>query len=115
LAAKLLLTEPLPSEPAPQALTFSGGVAEYIYEREETDFGDLGKPLAKMIRNAINRNAFGLPVLMHESLGIRATAVGASQFNVQGGINPYVSDESILPLFNLPVLVPRIDLGEAVG
>ena len=44
----------------------------------------------------------------------RATAVGASQFNVQGGVNAYVSDESILPLINVPVLVPRIDLDDDV-
>jgi len=111
LTASLMLTDPLPAEPAPQAITFSGGVAEYIYEREETDFGDLGKPLAKAIRNALNRNRFGLPVLAHSSLGIRATAVGASQFNVQGGLNAYVSADAVLPLFNVPVLAPRLDLG----
>ncbi|MCC7367475.1 MAG: ethanolamine ammonia-lyase reactivating factor EutA [Chloroflexi bacterium] len=110
LVAKLMLTDPLPTHLPPRALTFSGGVAEFIYEREEQDFGDLGQPLAKAIRQALNRNRFGLPSLVHPSLGIRATAVGASQFNVQGGVNAYVPDESFLPLYNVPVLVPRIDL-----
>ena len=110
LAAKLMLTDPLPASPRAQALTFSGGVSEYIFQREESDFGDLGQPFAKAIRNALNRNTFGLPAIIDPNLGIRATAVGASQFNVQGGVNAYVSDESILPLLNVPVLVPRIEL-----
>jgi ethanolamine utilization protein EutA len=115
LAAKLMLTDPLPDDPAPQALTFSGGVSEYIFQREERDFGDLGLPLAKAIRTALNRGTFGLPAIVDPNLGILATAVGASQFNVQGGVNAYVSDESVLPLVNVPVLVPRIALGEEVS
>jgi ethanolamine utilization protein EutA len=115
LAAKLMLTDPLPASPRAQALTFSGGVSEYIFQREERDFGDLGLPFAKAIRTAMNRNTFGLPAIIDPNLGIRATAVGASQFNVQGGVNAYVSDESILPLMNVPVLVPRIDLTDDVA
>jgi ethanolamine utilization protein EutA len=110
LAAKLLLTEPLPADPAPQALTFSGGVSEFIFQREEADFGDLGQPLARAIRNALNHNAFGLPAIIDPNLGIRATAVGASLFNVQGGVNAFVSNEDALPLLNVPVLVPAIEL-----
>jgi ethanolamine utilization protein EutA len=112
LAAKLMLTDPLPAAPRPQALTFSGGVSEYVFQREETDFGDLGLPLAKAIRTALNRNTFGLPTIIDPNLGIRATAVGASQFNVQGGVNAYVSDESVLPLVNVPVLAPDIELDD---
>jgi len=47
LAAKLMLTDPLPADLAPQAMTFSGGVSEYIFQREDRDFGDLGLPFAK--------------------------------------------------------------------
>ena len=112
LAAKLMLTDPLPAEPAPQALTFSGGVSEFIFQREEADFGDLGQPLAKAIRNALNRNTFGLPAIIDPNLGIRATAVGASQFDVQGGINAYISDPASLPLLNVPVLAPIFELGD---
>lgn len=112
LAAKLMLTDPLPTDPAPQALTFSGGVSEFIFEREEADFGDLGKPLAKAIRNALNRNTFGLPAIIDPNLGILATAVGASQFNTQGGINAYISNDASLPLLSVPVLVPRIEFNE---
>jgi ethanolamine utilization protein EutA len=115
LAAQLMLTEPLPASPRPQALTFSGGVSEYIFQREERDFGDLGLPFAKAIRAALSRNVFGLPAIIDPNLGIRATAVGASQFDVQGGVNAYVTDESILPLMNVPVLVPRIELDDDVS
>ena len=115
LAAKLMLTDPLPESPRAQALTFSGGVSEYIFRREERDFGDLGLPFARAIRNALNRNTFGLPAIIDPNLGIRATAVGASQFSVQGGVNAFVSDEAILPLINVPVLVPRIELEDDVS
>ena len=76
LAAKLMLTDPLPTSPRAQALTFSGGVSELIFQREELDFGDLGHPFAKAIRNAMSRNTFGLPSIIDPNLGIRATAVG---------------------------------------
>jgi len=112
LAAKLMLTDPLPDSPRAQAMTFSGGVSEYIFQREETDFGDLGLPFAKAIRNALNRNTFGLPAIVDPNLGIRATAVGASQFDVQGGVNAYVTDESTLPMMNVPVLAPGFELGD---
>ena len=45
LARRLLVTEPWPAHLAGlpiDAITFSGGVAEYIYGRERGDFGDLG-------------------------------------------------------------------------
>ena len=115
LAARLMLTDPLPAGPRAQALTFSGGVSEYIFQREERDFGDLGLPLAKALRNALSRNRFGLPAIVDPNLGIRATAVGASQFDVQGGVNAFITDESILPLTNVPVLAPRLELDDDVS
>ena len=78
-----------------QALTVSGGVSEYVFEHEETDFCDLGLPFARTIRHALNRQTFGLPAIIAPNLGISATAVGASQFNVQDGINAYLSDEAV--------------------
>ncbi|MPZ50120.1 MAG: reactivating factor for ethanolamine ammonia lyase [Dehalococcoidia bacterium] len=109
LAAELMLTEPLPSDALPKAVIFSGGVSEFIFQREYRDFGDLGMPLAKAIRGALGRT-ITLPTIIEPNLGIRATAIGASQFTVQAGTNLYVSDESILPLRNVPVLAPKIEL-----
>src|SRR5207248_3177401 len=50
---RFLLTEPLAlNGHRPQALTFSGGVAEYIYGREQTRYGDVGPDLAKTLQRA---------------------------------------------------------------
>jgi len=53
LGMRLLLTEPLrPGAFLPQAITFSGGVAEYIYGREAASFGDIARPLAPTVSEA---------------------------------------------------------------
>ena len=110
LAAALMLTDPLPAEPAPRAVIFSGGVSEFFFRRETRDFGDLGKPLAESLRAALGNRTIRLPVVMDQNLGIRATAVGASLFTVQVGVNLYVSDEAMLPLHNVPVLALHVSL-----
>ncbi|MCX6021784.1 MAG: ethanolamine ammonia-lyase reactivating factor EutA, partial [Chloroflexi bacterium] len=110
LAAELMLTEPLPADVEPHAITFSGGVSEFIYYRERRDFGDLGKPLARAIGTALGNGAITMPSIVDPSLGIRATAIGASLFSTQVGINLYISDEAMLPLVNVPVLMPKADL-----
>ena len=49
LMRRLLVTDPWPANLANKgidALTFSGGVAEYLYKRETRRFGDLGFDLA---------------------------------------------------------------------
>jgi ethanolamine utilization protein EutA len=109
IAAALMLTEPLPADVMPQAITFSGGVSEFIFLRESRDFGDLGQTLAKAIRDAMSNGTIKLPAIIDPNLGIRATAVGTSLFTVQAGINVYVSDDAILPLRNVPVLMPRLE------
>lgn len=109
-AAGLLLTEPLPADIAPSAITISGGVSEFFFGRETTDFGDLGRPIAEALHAMVVDGTIRIPVVMDPNLGIRATAVGASLFTVQVGVNPYLSDESVLPLRNVPVLAPRLNL-----
>jgi ethanolamine utilization protein EutA len=109
LAAELLLTEPLPTDLTPKAITFSGGVSEFIYLRETRDFRDMGTTLAKTLRRALMTGAISVPVV-DPGQGIRATAIGASQFTSQVSGNTYVSDETILPLGNLPVLFAAMDL-----
>jgi ethanolamine utilization protein EutA len=86
------------------AVTFSGGVSEYIYGRETMDYGDLGRDLARGITGALAKKQISYPV-SDPGQGIRATAVGASQFTVQvSGNTNYVSDPQALPIRNLPVL-----------
>jgi ethanolamine utilization protein EutA len=43
--------------------------------------------------------------------GIRATVIGASQYTVQvSGSTIYVEPATILPLRNVPVIAPQLDL-----
>ena len=55
LGQSLLLTEPLPRGVAPTALTFSGGVAEYVFGHETAVFGDIAKPLAAALAGELSR------------------------------------------------------------
>jgi ethanolamine utilization protein EutA len=48
-ARALLRLEPLRNERQPDVITFSGGVSEYIYGREDRAFGDIGPLLARAI------------------------------------------------------------------
>ena len=114
LARELLLTEPLAPVPRPAALVFSGGVAEYLYGRETRDYADIARPLAARIRRALDEGCVGLR-LLEPAERIRATVIGASQFSVQvSGKTIHVGREATLPLRNVPVLEPALELRETV-
>jgi ethanolamine utilization protein EutA len=90
-----------------EAVTVSGGVAEYFYGREKTAYGDLGMMLAAAIRKRLE--AWG-PSIELPDQGIRATVIGASQYTTQvSGSTIYVSPVSILPLRNVPVIAPDFE------
>ncbi|HZD19391.1 MAG TPA: ethanolamine ammonia-lyase reactivating factor EutA, partial [Burkholderiales bacterium] len=72
----LYLTEPLPGLANIDGVMFSGGVAEYVYGREERDFGDLGRGLGLAIRKKMERLPWRL---LPAGECIRATAFGASE------------------------------------
>src|SRR5262245_10567282 len=104
----ILRLDPLSRRPAVQQLTFSGGVAEYIYGREAQAYGDLGVLLAQEIRARVE--GWG-PKLERASEGIRATVIGASQYTTQvSGSTIYVSPLEALPLRNVPVIAPAFAL-----
>ena len=112
LGQRFLLTEPLDLRGQHlSGLTFSGGVAEYIYGREPTRFGDLGPDLAEALQRAAQEGRLPAPpVPLGE--GIRATVLGASQFSVQlSGNTVHISDPTVLPLRNLPVVYARLPDG----
>jgi ethanolamine utilization protein EutA len=94
---------------------FSGGVAEYIYERETRDFGDLGAKLGHAIAARIAQGAFPWPVLPAGEC-IRATALGASEYSVQlSGNTSYISAPgTLLPRRNLQVLLPPFVCAETI-
>src|SRR6202030_3605000 len=117
LAGRLMVTEPWPRELANKhidALTFSGGVAEYLYKRETRRFGDLGSDLAEELRHALAHRR-DLPPVWDPGQGIRATVIGAAQFFVQiSGNTILIADPGKLPLQNLPVISCRFDLANDV-
>jgi ethanolamine utilization protein EutA len=104
-ARDLLVTAPLPPRPAwLAAVTFSGGVAEFMFGRETQHFGDLGPDLARALQDVLAHRAINVPV-WDPGQGIRATVTGAAQFTVQvSGSTILVSAPDRLPLRNLPVV-----------
>ena len=111
---KLYLTEPLRNLSGIRGVMFSGGVGEYVYERESRDFGDLGRRLGAQLRRRLDR----LPgKVLPAGECIRATAFGASEYSVQlSGNTVYISQPGqLLPRRNLQVLQPPVRLdGEIV-
>ena len=102
VGAALALTEPLTRPVVPAALTFSGGVSEYLFSHETREYGDIAALLAKELAAELSRRT-KLP-LVDPGQRIRATVIGASQFTVQvSGKTIYMSDPSILPVHNVPV------------
>jgi len=106
----LLRLEAMHNARVPDVITFSGGVSEYIYQRQSENFGDLGPYLAKAIMARVS--AWG-PRLEQPDQGIRATVVGASQYTIQvSGSTIFVTPMDTLPLRNLPAITPALPLAD---
>ena len=117
----LYLTDPIMDFGDVGGMMFSGGVAEYVYAREERDFGDMGKRFGEAIRRKVDAGRLPWAFLPAREC-IRATALGASEYSVQlSGNTSYISNPAILlPRRNLQVLQPNFEFGddidyEAVG
>ncbi len=113
--ADLYLTDPIVEFGAIDGIMFSGGVGEYVYGREDRDFGDLGRRLGHAIRRRIDTGALAWPLLPAGEC-IRATALGASEYSVQlSGNTSYISAPGILlPRRNLQVLQPDYASSDAI-
>lgn len=86
--------------------SFSGGVSNYIYERESNQFQDLGHLLGKEIRLQSKKHDLHLIELPEN---IRATVIGASSFTLQiSGYTTHRTEGIALPLRNIPVVNPQI-------
>jgi ethanolamine utilization protein EutA len=111
----LYLTDPILDFGDIGGMMFSGGVAEYVYAREERDFGDLGKRLGSAIARKIAAGRFPWTLLPAREC-IRATALGASEYSVQlSGNTSYISNPGVLlPRRNLQVLQPPIEFGDEI-
>jgi ethanolamine utilization protein EutA len=112
---QLWLTEPLDVIGGIAGAMFSGGVSEYVYGREERDFGDLGRRLGHAIRERLDGGRFPFPLLPAGEC-IRATALGASEYSVQlSGNTVYISSpRELLPRKNLQVIQPRLQLNDTI-
>jgi ethanolamine utilization protein EutA len=114
LGMTLQLTEDLPRNMTPDALSFSGGVSEYLLHGETQDYGDIAIMLAEELHGQLPR-MLKLPI-RDPGQGIRATVIGASQFTVQvSGKTIYITDQSILPVHNVPVVHITMDLSGEIN
>lgn len=111
----LWLTAPLGELGEVDGVVFSGGVAEYVYDREARDFGDLGPALGAAVRRKVDAGALPFPLLAPGEC-IRATALGASEYSVQlsGNTGCITDPDALLPRRNLQVLRPAYELGDVV-
>ena len=113
--AHLYLTEPIADLGHIDGIMLSGGVGEYVYERETRDFGDMGRRLGHAIRRRIDSGALPWPLLPAGEC-IRATALGASEYSVQlsGNTCTITNPGALLPRRNLQVVQPPYEFTEAV-
>jgi len=110
-AEAFMLTAPLGKTGRLDGVMLAGGVGEYVYGRETRDFNDLGRALGLALKRRIDAGAFPCPLLAPGEC-IRATVLGASSHSLQlSGDTIFISSHAdLLPVRNLPVIAPDIDL-----
>ena len=107
LAKQLMVTAPFQNYAGLDRIdfiVFSGGVAEHIYDRDRTSYGDVGPILGERVRYHLS--TLGRPNILREPVeGIRATVIGAGEYTVQAsGNTSYISDPHALPVSGLKVV-----------
>ena len=112
---QLYLTDPILDFGRIDGIMVSGGVGEYVYLREQRDFGDIGRRLGHAIRRRLDKGELAWTLLTAGEC-IRATALGASEYSVQlSGNTCYISDPGkLLPRRNLQVIQPPFECGETI-
>ena len=99
---ELLRLPPLSYRGKVDAVTFSGGVSEFIYGHAGNGFGDMGAMLGREIRQRVE--GLGVPIL-EPAARIRATVIGASQYTIQvSGSTIFISPPDAVPVRNVPVI-----------
>ncbi len=115
VAKLLMMTEDIKILVPIDSYSFSGGVAEMIYDTDEdkesnetsNPYNDIGRYLAEEIKHLIEEN--NLPLIEPENK-IRATVIGAGSFSLSVSGSTCYYDESVeLPLENVPVVPINID------
>lgn len=110
--SSLWLTDPVGDLTGIDGVMFSGGVAEYVYDREPRSFGDLGLALGRAVRRRVDDGSLPFTLLPPGEC-IRATALGASEYSVQlsGNTGTVTDPVALLPRRNLQVVRPLYELG----
>ena len=108
----LMMTPLLPSESLDGDFnySFSGGVAEFIYDKSFQDYNDLGLRLGYHIKSLATSSKHDL---IETPEKIRATVIGASEYTLQvSGSTTFMSEKfqysNLLPIRNLPIVTPII-------
>ena len=104
IAKELMMTDNLDFSIPIDDFSFSGGVAEMIYDRDDSheEYNDIGKYLAEEINLLVKEQ--GLSIIEPENK-IRATVIGAGAFSLSiSGSTCYVDKGVVLPHNNIPVL-----------
>lgn len=98
-SSSLVLEKPI------KAVSFSGGVADFVYHAKEPcqvfPYGDIGLQLGESIRKS---NIFKAVDLVIPKETIRATVVGAGTYSTTLSGSTITYSSNILPLKNIPVL-----------
>lgn len=117
LAKALMVTAPLERYPGLRSLdrlVFSGGVSEYVYERDRVAYGDVGPLLGAGVRQWLDKTS-SRKIVREPAEGIRATVIGAGEYTIQAsGSTSYISSTQALPAFGLKVIRPVIAAGDSV-
>jgi ethanolamine utilization protein EutA len=110
--ADLWVTEPLGDLGVVDSVLLSGGVSEFVHNADLDFDGDLGASIGRALRES----SPSWPTTMVAPLaGREATVIGASQYSFQvSGNTTFLSDPAILPLRNLTVLRPDLELAESI-
>src|SRR5690606_14218534 len=112
LTKALLITEPLSRYGGIgdiDRIVFSGGVSEYIYDREDVSFGDLGLLLGQAIARRFSELGMR-DIIAPSDSGIRATVIGAAEYTIQAsGNTSYLPTRKVLPMHGLQVIKPDTD------
>ena len=96
--------KPLPAQPEIRAITFSGGVADCVYQQMEDDYfryGDIGVLLGQAIRSNPDLQTVQL---FRAAETIRATVVGAGTHTTEVSGSTIHITEDRLPIKNIPIL-----------
>ncbi|MHA1984949.1 MAG: ethanolamine ammonia-lyase reactivating factor EutA, partial [Candidatus Hodarchaeales archaeon] len=105
LSKSLMMTDNLDFSVHIDGYSFSGGIAELLYNPGEK-FNDIGHILASEIKKLLDEKALSM---IEAENKIRATVIGAGAFSLSvSGSTCFVDKDIGLPLINIPVLPVNI-------